>query len=217
MPDSKTICRLIEELDILGYSKVKLVLDRGFYSEDNINNLFKNHVKFLAGVSMSLIFVREGLDAIYDTFRSFECYSENYELYCQTVRTNWNYTQERPYKGDTLKESRRLYIHYFYNIERAAEDEKKFDRKLIALKQELESGERVPGHAKLYQQYFITKTTLKRGTKAQIIDENVSKAKRYYGFFALITNEKMDAITALELYRNKDVVEKAFGKPQKSA
>jgi len=37
------------------------------------------------------------------------------------------------------------------------------------------------------------------------------KAKRYYGFFALLTNETMDAITALELYRNKDVVEKAFG------
>ena len=210
-PDFKTIHRLIEELDILGFSKVKLVLDRGFYSEDNINNLFKNHVKFLAGVSMSLTFVREELDAIYDTFRSFERYSENYELYGQTVQTTWNYTQKRPYKGDTLQESRRLYIHYFYNIDRAAEDEKNFDRKLIALKQELESEERVPGHAKLYQKYFITKTTPKRGTKAQIIDENVSKAKRYYGFFALITNEKMDAVTALELYRNKDVVEKAFG------
>jgi transposase len=33
----------------------------------------------------------------------------------------------------------------------------------------------------------------------------------YYGFFALLTNETMDATTALELYRNKDVVEKAFG------
>ena len=27
----------------------------------------------------------------------------------------------------------------------------------------------------------------------------------------MITNETMDAITVLELYRNKDVVEKAFG------
>jgi transposase len=211
IPDSKTITRLPEELDILGYSKVKLVLDRGFYSEVSINNMFKSHLKFLAGVMMSLTFVRKGLDEIYDNFRSFEHYSENYELYCQTVRTTWNYAQERPYKGDTLQESCRLYIHYYYNIDKAAEDEKNFDRKLIALKKELESGERVPGNAKLYKQYFITKTTPKRGTKAQIIDENVSKAKRYFGFFALITNEKMDAVTALELYRNKDVVEKAFG------
>ena len=40
----------------------------------------------------------------------------------------------------------------------------------------------------------------------------VKGAKGYSGFFALLTNETMDTITALELYRNKDVVEKAFGK-----
>jgi transposase len=39
----------------------------------------------------------------------------------------------------------------------------------------------------------------------------VAKTKRYYGFFTLVSNEKMDAISALEIYRNKDVVEKAFG------
>jgi len=36
-------------------------------------------------------------------------------------------------------------------------------------------------------------------------------ARRYLGYFALITNEKMDAFTALHLYRMKEVVEKAFG------
>ena len=42
-------------------------------------------------------------------------------------------------------------------------------------------------------------------------EESIIQAKRYFGFFALITNETMNAVTALELYRNKDVVEKAFG------
>ena len=41
--------------------------------------------------------------------------------------------------------------------------------------------------------------------------EKVEATKRYYGFFALISNEAMDAATALETYRNKDVAEKAFG------
>jgi len=186
-------------------------MDRGFYSEDNITSLFQNHVKFLVSVKMSLAFVRKELDAIYETFRSFEHYDENHELYCRTVRTTWDYSQDRPYKGDVIHESRRLYIHYYYNIEKAAEDEKNFDRWLIALKQELESGKRIPDHEKFYQQYFITRTTPGRGTQVKVRDEVVSKAKRYYGFFALITNESMDAVTALELYRNKDVVEKAFG------
>nr|WP_245529388.1 IS1634 family transposase [Methanofollis liminatans] len=211
IPDTKTIRYLLHELDILGYSKVKLVMDRGFYSRDNINSLFQNRVKFLVSVKMSLVFVRKELDAIYDTFRSFEHYSENHELYCRTVRTTWNYSQQRPYKGDTLQDSRRMYIHYYYNIDKAAEDEKNFDRRLIALKQELESGKRVPEHETLYQQYFIVKTTPSRGTHVQVNEASVNQTRRYYGFFALITNETMDAVTALELYRNKDVVEKAFG------
>lgn len=211
IPDSKTIRRFLEELDILGYSKVKLIMDRGFFSEYNINSLFQNHIKFLMSAKMSLNFIQNELDDIYDTFRDFEHYNENYAIYYRTVRTNWNYTQNRPYKGDKLKESRRIYIHFYYNIDQAADDEKDFDRRLIALKQELESGERIPQHEKLYPQYFTYKTTPKRGTNVTVIEENVNAAKRNYGFFALITNEKMDAITALELYRNKDVVEKAFG------
>ncbi len=211
IPDSKTVKNLLADLDILGFSKVKLVMDKGFYSTDNINALFREHLKFLMSVKMSLAFVKKELDTIYDGFRSFEYYSEKYELYCHTVQTQWLYTQSRPYKGDTLEESRRIYIHYYYNIDRAAESEKAFDRKLIALRHELESDRLVPEHEELYKRYFEEKTTPKRGTKVTVKEEAVRKAKRYYGFFGLLTNETMDAITALELYRNKDLVEKAFG------
>jgi transposase len=175
IPDSKTLRHLLEDLDILGYSRVKLVMDRGFYSKDNINSLFQNRVKFLVSAKMSLVFIKKELDAIYDTFRSFEHYSEDHELYYQTVRTTWDYTQNRPYEGDTLQESRRLYIHYYYNIDQAAEDEKNFDRRLIALKHELESGKRDPEHEKFYQQYFIVKSTPKRGTQVIVRDEIVNK------------------------------------------
>ena len=211
IPDTKTIKNLLADLDLLGFSKVKLVMDRGFYSEDNINALFKEHLKFLISVRMSLTFIRKELDILYDRFRTFEHYIEKYELYCHTVQTEWLYTQHRPYKGDTLEEPRRIYIHYYYNIDKAAEDEKAFDRKLIALRHELESGKRIPEHENLYRKYFEVKTTPVRGTKATVNEEAVAKAKRYFGFFALLTNEAMDAIIALELYRNKDVVEKAFG------
>ncbi|MEG6521774.1 IS1634 family transposase [Desulfotomaculum sp. 1211_IL3151] len=210
IPDSKTIKNLLADLDVLGYSKVKLVMDRGFYSEDNINALFKGHLKFLISTKTSLSFIRKELDAIYDGFRTFEHYSEKYELYCHTVQTEWQYTQHSPYKGDIIAKPR-IYLHYYYNIDKAADDEKAFDRKLMALRHELELGKRVPDHEKLYKKYFETKTTPKRGTKVTVKEEVVMKVKRYFGFFALITNETMNAVTALELYRNKDIVEKAFG------
>ena len=49
IPDSKTVKHLLEELDILGFVKTKFVMDRGFYSEENINGLYREHVKFLVG------------------------------------------------------------------------------------------------------------------------------------------------------------------------
>lgn len=157
IPDSKTVKNLLADLDLFGFSKVKLVMDRGFYSEDNINALFKEHLKFLLSAKMTLSFIRRHLGTIYDGFRTFEYYNEKYELYCHTVQTTWPYTQRRPYKGDVLSEPRRIYIHYYYNIDQAAEDEKAFDRKLITLRHELEEGERIPEHEKLYQKYFKTK------------------------------------------------------------
>jgi|LSQX01.1.fsa_nt_gb hypothetical protein len=62
-------------------------MDRGFYSENNINALFKDHVKFPIASKMSLSFVRQNLDPIYEQFRFYDHFSERYELYYHTVQT----------------------------------------------------------------------------------------------------------------------------------
>ncbi len=211
IPDSKTLKHLLAELATLGFKKTKLVMDRGFYSEENINALLKDHIKFLMAGKMSLRFTKTHLDGIYTSFRSFDHYDDTYELYHHTVQVEWSYTQDRPYKRDTLKAKRRMYIHYYYDIEQAAENEKGFDKKLMGLKQELESGQPVPEHDHLYKKYFEVNATPKRGVKVAVKGEAVVQAKKYFGFFCLLSNEKMGAIQALERYRNKDLVEKAFG------
>ena len=141
--DSKTVKNLLAELNVLGIPKVKLVMDRGFYSEENINGLFKDHIKFLIAARISLKFIKSHLDPIYETFRSFEHYSEKYDLYAQTVQSKWTYVEMRPNKEDTVTMEKRVYLHYYFNIDKAAEDEKALDRKLIKLQRELESEKRV--------------------------------------------------------------------------
>lgn len=64
---------------------------------------------------------------------------------------------------------------------------------------------------KLYTKYFDVKTTPVRGTKTKAKQKAMDEAKLNYGYFALISNEIKDPIEALEIYRNKDLVEKAFG------
>lgn len=40
MADVSTVKKLLGDLAFLSFDKVKLVMDRGFYSEDNINALY---------------------------------------------------------------------------------------------------------------------------------------------------------------------------------
>jgi len=210
IPDVKTIRELLRELDILGYEKVKLVMDRGYYSADNINALYKNHLKFLCGTSNSLSFAKAFIREIGDRKDHYEYYDSNLELYVFSKTIAWDYEQERPYKGDVIKGERRMYLHLYFNPERYADDGKAFNRKMTTLKQELLSGHRIPEHEKDYKKYFEIKETPKRGTSLAIKQDAVDAAHERYGFFVLISNEVKDPVTALSLYRMRDVVEKAF-------
>ena len=211
IPDSKTVKHLLEDLDIMGFGKTKFVMDRGFFSESNINGLYKDHVKFLVGVKLSLKFFKKHLDEIYDDIRMFNKFDESLATYGYTVSADWDYTQERPYKGDVIKDKRRMYIHYYYSIEKGADDEMAFDKRIAEMYSELKTGNLVESHRKSYEKFFEVKETPVRGRQVSYKEEAIKEARRYLGYFALVTNEKMDAFTALHLYRRKDVVEKAFG------
>ena len=211
IPDSKTVKHLLEDLDILGFGKAKFVMDRGFYSNDNINGLYREHVKFLVGVKLSLSFIKKNLDEVYDDIRMFNNFDEGLNTYGLTVSAEWNYTQDRPYKGDTIEEKRRIYIHYYYSIERGADEEQAFDKRIKEYCDELLEGKPVEDHKKAYARFFEVKDTPVRGRQVYYKEDEIKAARKYIGYFALITNEKMDAFTALHLYRMKDVVEKAFG------
>ena len=186
-------------------------MDRGFYSENNINALYREHIKFLVGTKLSLRFIKKNLDEVYDDIRMFYNYEEGSNTYGYTVSTQWDYTQARPYKGDTIKDKRRIYIHYYYSIDKGADEEQAFDKRIATLYRELLIGKTAESHHKSYEQFFSVKTTPKRGRQVFYKEDAIKAARRYFGYFALITNEKMDTFTALHLYRMKDVVEKAFG------
>ena len=210
VPDVKTIQELLRELDVLGYEKIKLVMDRGYYSAENINALFKKHLKFLCGTSSALSFAKDFIREIGSRKDHYEYYNSNLELYVFTKTIAWDYEQERPYKGDVVKEERRMYLHLYFNPDKFSDDGKAFNRRLDTLKNELLSSHRVPEHEKDYRKYFEIKETPKKGISLTVKQDAVDAAHERYGFFVLISNEVKDPVTALSLYRMRDVVEKAF-------
>ena len=209
--DVSTIKSLVADIDFLNYKKTKLTLDRGFYSQANINNLYKEHIKFLMGTKISLKFVQAELDDIRDSIKTWPHYNQTYNLYAISKPISWEYEQKRPYKGDILKENRRMYIHLYFNNIQATEKEMKFNLRLCRLQEELENGKRKPEHEKQYAKYFDVRNTPAKGIRVAAKQDAIEKAKKDFGFFCLISNTVKDPIEALERYRNKDLVEKAFG------
>ena len=48
--DVKTLKQLMPEFDVMGFKNVKVILDCGFYSRENVKELFRNHHRFLMGI-----------------------------------------------------------------------------------------------------------------------------------------------------------------------
>jgi transposase len=128
---------------------------------------------------------------------------------CRTIE--WDYEQERPYKGDVLKSKRRAYLHLFFNPEKAAKDQAEMNDYLTSLYNDLLNNTKKEYRMKDYDKYFEVTTTPKRGRKIKPKEDAMLQASRDYGYFALLSNEVKDPFEALSLYRSKDIVEKGFG------
>jgi hypothetical protein len=200
--DVSTLKTTAKELDYLGVDKVHFILDRGFYSIANIDDLFKRHHKFTIGLPAGRKWVEKMLDKHYENITSpanYMAVGDSEALYAVTELHKW---------GD---DHRRCWVHIFYNAERSASDFDTFTRKLIQYRNELLTEKPLKEHEELYRRYLIVRRTPKRGLRVDFNEEEVQKhRKRYSGFFCLLSNKIKDATEALTVYRNKDVVENCF-------
>ncbi|MDK2866958.1 MAG: hypothetical protein PWP38_1273, partial [Clostridiales bacterium] len=209
--DVKTVKQLMNEFDVMGYKKVRVVLDRGFYSKNNIDLLYKNHQKFLVGVKLGLTYVKGVLEeerANLQLWSNLETQFGTYGI-CRTL--DWDYEQERPYKGDIVKEKRRAYLLLFYNPEKAAKDQADMNDYLTSLYNDLMDNSCKDYRIKDYDKYFTVTETPKRGRKVVPKEEAMLEAAKNYGYFALLSNEVNNPFEGLSIYRSKDIVEKGFG------
>lgn len=209
--DVSTIRKLLGDLAFLSFDKVKLVMDRGFYSEDNINALYQHHYKFLIGVKKSLSFVRPVLDDARESMRSRQSYDSNLKIYYHSRTIDWSYREEMKRSGIVKEGTRRLYLHLFYDDQRAVDDRAAFNVFLDSLEEELKAGITTPEHEKSYRKYYEVTDTPVRGVSLTPRQDAIAKAELDYGYFVLISNDIKEPLEALRIYRSKDLIEKAFG------
>jgi transposase len=200
--DVATLKTTVKSLDYLGANSMHLVLDRGFFSASNIDELYRRRHKFTIAVPSG----RKWIERIIDNYVANIASPSNYltsdkdeALYAVTHLHKWG------------KNRHRCYVHIYFNATRAAEDFDNLTRKMLTLKDELESGQLNEKHQELYERFFVIKETPKRGRRIQYNEEEIQNyRKQYSGFFCIISNKTKSASEALEIYRRKDVVENSF-------
>lgn len=162
--DVATIRQLIDDFSFLGIDKVKLVMDRGFYIEGNINDLFEKHYKFLIGTKKSLQFVKGLLDDVRDSMKTLASYSSEYKINAYSRTIEWAYKAKRPRSEAIETGTRRAYLHLYFDDQKAVDDKAVLNALLDTLEEEIRTNRRTEEHKNLYTMYYDISTTPIRGT-----------------------------------------------------
>lgn len=199
--DVTTLHNLLKTFKLMEIKEAHYIMDKGFYSQKNIDDLLLHRSKFTLSVPLSNKWLQKIIDGIHEEVHS----PHGYQLFDQEVL----YMNMSRYAWGEKK--RRCYVHLFFNAHARAAAVDRFNALLIMCRQELETDNRISSHKSTYDDFFIVKETPKRGRKVTYNDAAVKQyISRYAGFQALLSNAIKDPIEAIRVYRNKDVVEKSF-------
>ncbi len=199
--DVITLKQLLDQFDKLELPRVHLVMDRGFYSQDNLDMFFGMRQNFTMGIPVHLKWVRSQIDQhrhLIDGPYGLKTF-EGEQIYTYTLLHAWG------------KDRRRCYLHFYYDPQKQVDDRRAFDADLLQWQEELRSERRIPEHEEYYERFFTVKKTPKRGIKVTMNWEAVTAArKEYVGFHLIVSTKIKDGLEALKVYRNKDSIEKCF-------
>lgn len=199
--DVSTLHNFLETASFLDMKKLHLVMDKGFYSLKNVTALFKKQIKFTIALPFNCDFAREQVERVREsiTDHKFFVRVNDQNLFCTSYIGAWG------------EQKKRVYIHVFYNASAAVAEYESFLSKMHLWEEELKSGKLIEDHQKHYAKYFLIKKTPKRGKQISYNQEAIDVYKKNSaGYLVLLSNDIKDSTEALTVYRNKDVVEKAF-------
>jgi transposase len=200
--DVKTIKGFTHRMKKYKAERIKMLLDRGFYSEANLKCLLSGSLGFYIPVPANIKFAQNLIDEKRDDIEMPEniiTFSKDRKdaLYGMSV------------KGKL--DGKRIYQHIYFDTARRTEYILDFFADLDTFEQELISGDTKEANSFAYAQYFTVKRTPKRGLKVTRNKEAIDAYKSdRAGYWVIISNCEKDAKKALQAYRARSRVESAF-------
>lgn len=198
---------MLEKAGGYGYKNVGFILDRGYFSKENIHYMDKYGYEFVIMMKGMKELVKSLVLEVKGTFEEDRRYSiRDYKVSGITVK-------KQLYPSD----EKERYFHIFYNDRKRSSEHEAIEAKIDRMAECLHKHEgtkyeiKGSGFAKYFDLIYYNKG--KKDEKfmygrelCDVINEEI----RLCGYFVIITSEKMTATQALELYKSRDASEKLF-------
>lgn len=193
---------MVDKVQQYNYKNVGFILDRGYFSKDNIRYMEENDHPFVIMVKGQKELVSSLIHEHRNTFETDrDCCIRSYRIYGKTVMS-------KLYEDDTCKRQ----FHIYYNPSKQAAEREQFEQDIDRMKTFLDKniGEIVTV-PKSYKKYFCVRFNQKEKLISYEENKEVIQAKlEECGYFCIITSENMTAKEALIHYKGRDISEKLF-------
>lgn len=208
----------VEKAKGYGYKKIGFVLDRGYFSKDNIYQLEDSGYSFVMMLKGKADLVQKWVlenKGSFETSRS--CNIPAYQVYGKTIEKKLFGTDKKP-----------RYIHLYHSSSLEADErtgvEKKINQLTAFLNSHINQFRDFGPGMETYFELHYDENAKKTGKKDK--DTVDSSARKFVffeekmpvielelklcGYFVIVTSEKMTAKEALEIYKGRDASEKLF-------
>ena len=194
---------MLSKAEGYGYRKVGFILDRGYFSKQNIEHMDRCGYSFVIMIKGMQDLVSE---LILENKGSFEnkrsCDMDGYGVYGKTVK-------RKLYESD----KKERYFHIYHNISKEASERLRFEDDLKRMKKYMmeHQDEEITFGPKFLKYFFLHYD--KTGQTFLLPEENTAVTERELdlcGYFVIVTSDRMTAKEALHIYKSRDFSEKAF-------
>ena len=187
--DVSTLEHVMREGFAFNMHKLLFVMDKGFYSRQNVSAMYSNRYGFIIAMTLSSGSAKKAIDEVCSAIRhpmNIIMTDNGEAIYAKTIDSHWG--------SESCHWPCRFHVYTSEN-EDIGKRGIRLDIKLQECFQELNAGEWVEAHVPLYAKYFE-------------MNECENGVKKYD--YKEADQMELSAKEVLDIYRSKDAVEKAF-------
>jgi transposase len=208
--DVTTIDKLIADSKNLGLMNLKFVMDRGFYSSDNIDNMIDKGLKFTIGAKNSLIKVQNFINDLDNQIKSSDNFIANHNIYGKS-KIIYIPKKHGIKNFNIVNHSKsRIYMHLYLDSARAESESIVFQNSISQAIDSFKLNKVTEEQKNLLDKYCVLTCFSDDKFNLTLNNKAINDKIKSFGYFALFSNYIKNPKDAIIVYRNKDIVEKGF-------